>query len=97
MDHISSSSCSDSDLSHSTPAQPKPTQQIVSIARSDRWQAYHRLQELGIPCTCLADGRLQVEVTSPMATIQLWSVLQQLTQSRQHLLTRLERCWNLSI
>lgn len=77
-------------------SQPDFSQQFISIARSDRWQAYHRLQELDISCTCLADGRFQVEVNSPIAVIQLWSVLQQLTRSRQQLSHWLEHCWNLS-
>jgi hypothetical protein len=73
----------------------QPTAQIVSIDRCDRWQAHHRLQELNISCACLEDGRLQVEVDSPIAALQLWSVLKNLTASRQTLLDRLERCWKL--
>ena len=69
--------------------------QTVSIDRCDRWQAYYRLQELDIPCACLADGRLQVEVNSPIAALQLRSVFQSLTASRQHLINWLEHCWEL--
>lgn len=82
--------------SSSDVSQGNLSQQVISIARSDRWQAYHRLQELGISCNCLADGQFQVEVNSPIAVIQLWSVLQQLTCSRQQLSHWLEQCWKLS-
>jgi hypothetical protein len=71
------------------------SQQTIAIDRSDRWQVYHRLQELQIPCTCLKDGRLQVEVNTPQAVIQLRSVLQQFTHSRLQLCDWLERCWRL--
>jgi len=86
----------DQTSSRRRPASSNFSQQIISIARSDRWQAYHRLQELDISCTCLSDGRFQVEANSPIAVIQLWSVLQQLTCSRQQLSHWLEQCWNLS-
>jgi hypothetical protein len=69
--------------------------QFVSIDRCDRWQAYHRLQELGIACTCLANGCLQVEIENSIAALQLWSVFQNLTASRRLLANRLERCWSL--
>lgn len=70
--------------------QPKQT---IAISRTDRWQACYRLQELDIPCTCLTDGQLQVEVCTPIAAMQIWSVTRQLTSSRQQLADWLERCW----
>ncbi|WAL61609.1 Asr1405/Asl0597 family protein [Thermocoleostomius sinensis] len=85
MDQLSPQSSSSADRSP----------QIISIPRCDRWQAYHRLQELHIPCICLEDGRLQVEITSPHAAVQLWSVMQQLTRPRQQLSNWLERCWHM--
>lgn len=84
------------DQTSSRPNTSNASQQIVSIARSDRWQAHHRLQELGIACTCLADGRLQVEVNSPLSVVQVRSVLQQFTCSRQQLSNWLDHCWHLS-
>jgi hypothetical protein len=36
----------------------------VDVSRSDRWRIYHRLQELTIPCWCLEDGSLRVEVNN---------------------------------
>lgn len=71
-------------------AQPE---QIVTIARSDRWQVCYRLQELDISCTCPADGNLVVDLDTPVALAQLWSVMQQLTGSRQQMIEWLERCW----
>ncbi|HEY9644336.1 MAG TPA: Asr1405/Asl0597 family protein [Coleofasciculaceae cyanobacterium] len=67
----------------------------VSITRSDRWQAYQRLQDLNIPCVCPADGSLQVNLDTPLAAIQLWSVVKQLTTSRQDLADWLKYCWSL--
>ncbi|MBF2003328.1 MAG: hypothetical protein IGS38_21715 [Synechococcales cyanobacterium M58_A2018_015] len=69
------------------------SEHTVSISRCDRWQAHQRLQELGIPSICTSDGALQVSVYSPIAAIQVWSVLYRLTASRQQLLHWLERCW----
>jgi hypothetical protein len=89
MDQLSSRPQFSADRSHDR------SQQIITIARCDRWQAYYRLQELQIPCICLEDGRLQVEVNTPNAAIQLWSVMQQLTRTRQQLSDWLERCWQL--
>jgi hypothetical protein len=67
--------------------------QTLSVPRCDRWQIYHRLQELDILCTCLQDGKLQVEIHHPGEISQLWSVLQQFTASRQQLVRWLEQCW----
>ncbi len=68
--------------------------QLVSITRSDRWQVHQRLTELGIPSSCLSDGSFQVDLHSPLALIQLRSVLFQLTGARQQLVDWLEQCWN---
>lgn len=70
-----------------------PASQTVAIARSDRWQAYQRLQELEIPCVCLEDGRFQVDISTPIAAVQLWSVVTHLTAPRPQLIQWLERCW----
>jgi hypothetical protein len=70
-----------------------PTQQVVTIPRGDRWQVYQRLQELEIPCSCSGDGYLQVEVNTPAAALQLWSVVQQLQAPRRELIFWLRRCW----
>jgi len=67
---------------------------IVSVPRIDRWRIYHRLQELTIPCWCLDDGSLRVEVQSGMGALLLRSVVQQFLASRQEMVGWLERCWD---
>ena len=69
------------------------TRHVVDIKWEDRWQVYLRLQELGIPCVCETNQPLTVEINNPTAAIQLWSVIQQFTASRQHLIKNLEGCW----
>lgn len=66
---------------------------ISTVSRCDRWQAQHRLQNLSVSCRCASDGNLLVEVTSPVAALQVRSVVQQLTASRLELVSWLERCW----
>jgi len=69
--------------------------QIVQIPRYQRWQIYHRLQELNIPCSCLSDGTLQVQVNNTIAAILLRSTVIQFTASRPLLIDWLERCWQI--
>lgn len=73
---------------------PEATQ-VVAVSRCDRWQVYQRLQALGIPCCCTENGCLRAEVNSPLAALQVWSVLRQLTASRQELAAVLNQCWQL--
>lgn len=67
--------------------------QAVVVPQGDRWQIYYRLQELMIPCSCPADGSLQVEVESGVDLILVRSIVQQFTASRWELVNWLERCW----
>ncbi|HLO50155.1 MAG TPA: hypothetical protein VK211_17200 [Kamptonema sp.] len=67
---------------------------VVSVSRIDRWQIYHRLQELMIPCWCPKDGSLRVEVQNGISALLLRSVVQQFVASRQEMVNWLERCWN---
>ena len=69
--------------------------QIVQIPYYLRWQIYHRLQELNIPCSCREDGSLQVQVNNFVAAILLRSTVMQFTASRLSLIDWLERCWQL--
>ncbi len=66
---------------------------VVSVPRGDRWRIYHRLQELMIPCWCLPDGSLRVEVKHSIAAILLRSVVQQFIAPRIEMVNWLERCW----
>ena len=76
------SSSSDTDRKH-----------VIDINWADRWQVYQRLQELDIICVCQTNQPLTVEINNPAAAIQLWSVIQQFTASRQNLIGNLENCW----
>lgn len=69
------------------------TKHAVEINRVDRWQVYHRLQELEIPCSCETNQPLTVEVNSVTTAVQLWSVVRQLTAPRQDLIQNLKQCW----
>lgn len=66
---------------------------LVQVNRADRWQVYHRLQELAIPCCCATDQPLMVHINNVTTAVQFWSVLRQFTTSRQDLVCWLERCW----
>jgi hypothetical protein len=67
--------------------------QIVDIKWGDRWQAYQRLQELGISCSCSSGQPLKVAVKDPSTAIQLWSVVRQLNEPRYQLAVWLNNCW----
>ncbi|NJK49544.1 hypothetical protein HC931_16545 [Candidatus Gracilibacteria bacterium] len=67
----------------------------VDVSRIDRWHIYHRLQELTIPCWCLEDGSLRVEVNDSIAAILVRSVVHQIVASRPDLLKWLESCWQI--
>jgi len=68
------------------------SEHVISVSRCDRWEVRRRLQELDIICTCLADGSCSAEVNTPLAAIQLWSVITHLTTSRQQKISLLNRC-----
>ena len=65
---------------------------MVKIDSCDRWEAYFRLQELGIACECKSYQPLRVNVTTAGEAIQVWCVTSRLARSRQDLATWLEGC-----
>ncbi len=67
---------------------------VVQVNWADRWQVYQRLQELGIQCWCETNQPLTVEIMTTLAAIQLWSVMQQFSASRQDLIRNLEFSWH---
>ncbi|TAE61058.1 MAG: hypothetical protein EAZ76_12045 [Nostocales cyanobacterium] len=71
-------------------------EQILDIPRSDRWQIYHRLQELMITCSCPADGSLRVQVNTLQEAMLVHSTVMQLLSPRHELVAWLEVCWNRS-
>jgi hypothetical protein len=68
---------------------------IIDAAWGDRWQIYHRLQELEISCNCSTGKPLTVAVDTPTAVIQVWSVARQLSVDRHQLVDWLDRCFTL--
>ncbi|MEH2069320.1 MAG: Asr1405/Asl0597 family protein [Nostoc sp.] len=66
---------------------------FVEVNWADRWQVYHRLKELDIPCSCATNQPLEVEIGSVTAAVQLWSVIRRFTSSRQDEIWTLECCW----
>ncbi len=70
---------------------------VVTIQRSDRWQVYRRLKELGISCWCPQDGTLWVEIEGCVGATLLRSTVHQFTSSRLELADWLDRCWTTSI
>jgi len=70
-----------------------PDEQILHIPLSDRWQIYHRLQELMISCSCASDGSLRVQVNSVQEAILVRSTVIQFLASRDELIQWLECCW----
>lgn len=72
---------------------PLTSTQVVQVPWGDRWVVYHRLRELQIPCSCATNEPLQVQLSSPTAMIQLWSVTKQYSSSRCELIQWLKDCW----
>ncbi|TAF03805.1 MAG: hypothetical protein EAZ77_16700 [Nostocales cyanobacterium] len=72
-------------------------EQVLQIPLSDRWQIYHRLQELMIVCSCPMDGSLRVQVNSLQEAILVRSAVMQFLASRCELVEWLETCWSYSI
>ncbi|MGM3307085.1 Asr1405/Asl0597 family protein [Anabaena sp. WFMT] len=70
-----------------------PGEQVLQIPLSDRWQIYHRLQELMITCSCPPDGSLRVQVNSLQEAVLVRSAVMQFLASRCELVEWLEGCW----
>jgi hypothetical protein len=68
----------------------------VQVDPVSRWTVYHRLAELAIPCRCAYGQPLQVQITTAIAAVQLWSVIQQVTAPRSTQVDWLTRCFQAS-
>jgi hypothetical protein len=66
-----------------------------TVCCEDRWQVYHRLQELEMSCHCAGFQPLTVDIETVTEAIQLWSVAKRISQSRQDLAGRLTQSWQL--
>jgi hypothetical protein len=71
--------------------------QVIQVQGADRWEVYHRLQELDIPCECNVNQPLQIELNTHIQAIQLWSVVRRIKAPRQELVLWLDRCWELDV
>ena len=68
-------------------------QQVIEVNGVERWAVYRRLQEIEIPCSCSINQPLTAIINSPIALVQLWSVLRCCTSSRQEMILFLQKCW----
>ena len=68
---------------------------MVEIDCCERWEAFFRLQELGIACDCKSYQPLKVHVASVNDAIQVWCITTRLTKSRQELAAWLDNCLSL--
>ena len=68
---------------------------VVEVRWSCRWDAFRRLQTLGIKCQCSTNEPLLIYLHSPTTVIQIWSVLRQCGASRSNLVDWLESCWEM--
>jgi len=73
------------------------TNQAITINGTERWDIYHRLQELEIPCQCPVHQPLTVQISSPNHLIQIWSVVRRINASRNELVTSLENYWQIQL
>ena len=65
----------------------------ITVSCEDRWQVYHRLQELNIHCQCGGFQPLEVEIKTATEAVQLWSIARRVSQPREKLATALEKNW----
>lgn len=78
------------------PADPIPCNHgSMSVECEDRWQVYHRLQELDIACQCSGFQPLKVHVQTATDALQLWSIVRRVSQTRQSLILTLTQSWHL--
>lgn len=68
---------------------------MLLIECSDRWQVYFRLQELGLDCQCQSYKPLLVKINSAHDAVQVWSVVNQVSKSKQDLMSWIKQCWQL--
>lgn len=78
-----------------SPVQSPFQSPYMEVECSDRWQVYHRLQELGIPCQCRAHKALKAFITNPTDALLLWSVVRTVSSTKSERIECLERCWTL--
>lgn len=65
----------------------------ITVSCEDRWQVYHRLQDLGIDCQCGGFKPLKVTLNSPTEALQLWSIVRHVSEPRSALVDALQQSW----
>jgi hypothetical protein len=80
------------DLTAHPPA-PALVSTPLQLDRLIRWEVYHRLQALEIPCQCGVNHPLTVTTDTPLAITQVWSVVKAATTPKADLAAHLNRCW----
>ncbi|MEL6777595.1 MAG: Asr1405/Asl0597 family protein [Cyanobacteria bacterium J06597_16] len=65
----------------------------ITVSCEDRWQVYHRLQELDIDCQCSGFKPLKVTLQTPTEALQLWSIVRRVSEPRQALVVALNQSW----
>ena len=65
----------------------------IAINCEDRWQVYHRLQELGISCQCGGFQPLKVQIRTVTEALQVWSIVRRVSQPRLTLAEVLMQSW----
>ncbi|MBE9063508.1 Asr1405/Asl0597 family protein [cf. Phormidesmis sp. LEGE 11477] len=65
----------------------------VTVSCEDRWQVYHRLQELDIDCECGSFQPLKANLQTPTEALQLWSIVRRISAPKQSLTAALDRSW----
>ncbi|WP_298616065.1 Asr1405/Asl0597 family protein [uncultured Thermosynechococcus sp.] len=68
--------------------------QLIAVPWQLRWPIYQRLTDLGVPCEYAPYQPLTAEANSPLAALQVWSVVRQVSAPRHTLIGWLEQCWN---
>jgi len=79
-----------------TISEPSQAAIAVRVNPAQRWEVYHRLRSLGISCQYETGSSLTVRLDCPLAAIQCWCALKQLTGTRSELLSWLKGCWHKS-
>ncbi len=67
----------------------------IDVRQLERWQVYQRLTELQVPCRCSSNQPLEVELKTPLAFWQFWTIMWRVSADRNTLTSYLESCWRL--
>lgn len=82
-------------ISPSVPASSPASALTLSLGldRVVAWEVYRRLQDLSIPCRCGVHQPLTVSAATPLALVQVRSVVKTQIAPREEQVAHLHRCW----